>query len=451
MQARREAVKLVRINDTTHVGLWLDRYLDDQHDQRSKDQDDKGKKAEHFRSVQRRPIPKGYVEAFDRWKRTFSARDGTILVTPIEATGRIALGLGNKGVLENGLQLDHTWGVPIIPGSALKGVAAAAAHRLAQDDGWRKYLEGDKKGAASSKRGPYHAALFGQGGAARSEGDDCIGAVKFHDAWWIPRDARERPEPCLPIDLDIMTVHHADYYLGKDAAPLDTDSPNPVPFATLSGRYLLVIELTQPDIDARWLDLALDLLEEGLAELGLGAKTNAGYGRMTLVVPEKTAVELRKLHEEASLPGEVRWPRDQATLLEQPPAEQVDWLLQHGATLPDGYAFTEVAWRSVLAIHFSAALDLVKQGPQATVAAVDLDADIAALKRRRHEVQNSPVNKRDDKAVRRRRAELESLEQQLRLKESQKANQAAFVEREAAARQALEATRQAFLSWWFKE
>ena len=79
------------------------------------------------------------------------------------------------------------------------------------------------------------------------------------------------------------------------------------------------------------------------------------------------------------------------------------------------------------------------------------DADIAALKRRRQEVQNSPVNRRDDKAVRRRRAELESLEQQLRLKESQKANQAAFVEREAAARQALEATRQAFLSWWFKE
>lgn len=456
MQARRDALKHVRPNEGTHVGLWLDRYLDDQNDQRSNDsedrgqKEDKGQKAKHVLSAQNRPVPKGYPEAFDRWRQSFNAHDGTTLATPIEAKGRIALGLGNKGVLENGLQLDHTWGVPIIPGSALKGVAAAAAHLLAEGLEWRKGK------SAHDGRGAFHAALFGQGGTSRLEGGedaDTIGRVRFLDAWWIPRDDRERPLETLPIHLDIMTVHHADYYgekkdkEGQLTLPLDTDRPNPVPFATLSGRYLLVVQLTDPEDDPRWLDLALDLLEEGLAELGVGAKTNAGYGRMTLEIPESSALERREAFKESALPGEERWLRDNAPLLQKSPTEQADWLLEHGRTLPDGYGFDDTAWRGLMTSAIPTAINLLKLTPEAAASAVDLDAEIDALKRRRHEVQQTPVNKRDDKAVRRRRNELDGIEVQIKLKESQKANQAAFAEREANERRKVEERRQAFLAW----
>jgi CRISPR-associated protein Cmr6 len=449
-QARRDALRDVKLDGSTHVGLWLDRYLDFQNDQtqRAEREDgDAGRIGQHFLSVQARPIPLGYPEAYDRWRAGLSPNDGSIVATPITATGRIALGLGNKGVLENGLHLDHTWGVPVIPGSALKGVAAAAAHLLTNDREWKK------GGTAHARRGDHHAALFGQGGAARgseSGSEDCIGRVRFLDAWWIPRDDRDRPEPHLPIHLDIMTVHHAAYYQDDSGRtlPLDTDSPNPVPFATISGRFLLVLQLTDPSDDAGWLDLALDLLEEGLTELGIGAKTNAGYGRMTLSLPAKKARDLRAEFSEASRPAEDRWPRDHADVLAKSPIDQGYWLLQHGRTVPEGYGFDETRWRSLLTTHFTPAITLLKQTPDAASGAVDLDQEITDLKRKRHEVQQRPVDKRDDKAVRRRRTELDGLENQLKLKESQRSNLAAHAEREAAARRVVEAQRQAFLAWY---
>jgi hypothetical protein len=99
------------------------------------------------------------------------------------------------------------------------------------------------------------------------------GCVVFHDAWWDPAN-----HGALPLDLDVMTVHHAGYYRGDNEAPCDWDDPNPVPFVTASGAYL--VALSGP---VRWVEAAGALLANGLAELGIGAKTAAGYGRMTLV------------------------------------------------------------------------------------------------------------------------------------------------------------------------
>ena len=55
------------------------------------------------------------------------------------------------------------------------------------------------------------------------------------------------------------------------------DSPTPIPFASVTGRYLVAVEG-----DPAWCDAAMKILGLGLAELGVGAKTNAGYGRMAL-------------------------------------------------------------------------------------------------------------------------------------------------------------------------
>ena len=53
-------------------------------------------------------------------------------VDPAQATlstaGRLIVGLGSENVLETGIRLHHTYGLPIIPGSAFKGLAAHYCH-----------------------------------------------------------------------------------------------------------------------------------------------------------------------------------------------------------------------------------------------------------------------------------------------------------------------------------
>ena len=98
--------------------------------------------------------------------------------------------------------------------------------------------------------------------------------VNCHDAWWSPTPAAKE----LPIDQDVMTVHHPAYYQGRtDAEPSDMDNPVPIPFATVKGSYLVVLE--GPHL---WCEAAMEILRIGLEQTGLGAKTAAGYGRAKL-------------------------------------------------------------------------------------------------------------------------------------------------------------------------
>jgi CRISPR-associated protein Cmr6 len=170
----------------------------------------------------------------------------------------MVVGLGAESVLETSIALHRTYGVPYIPGSALKGLAAAAAHKRLEDPEWRKVKEDEKIGA-------FHRILFGD-----QEGS---GYVTFHDALWIPNGDK------LPLDLDVMTVHHPDYYQGKDnnAPPADWDSPNPVAFVSAHGKYLLALTGFE-----EWVETAMEILKEALQQDGIGAKTAAGYGRMSV-------------------------------------------------------------------------------------------------------------------------------------------------------------------------
>jgi CRISPR-associated protein Cmr6 len=74
-----------------------------------------------------------------------------------------------------------------------------------------------------------------------------------------------------------MAVHHPKYYQGTPNAPADWDQPILINFLTATGSYN--IPLTGPE---QWVDAAFEILTFALQELGIGAKTAAGYGRMTL-------------------------------------------------------------------------------------------------------------------------------------------------------------------------
>lgn len=277
--SRRSALAGVSADGTTHAGLWFDAMLAELPKKKrdgqqggDRDEADVGLLREHLDALAGRSVPAGYEAAVAAREAALRAWSGTIdgAVTRVfeaRAEGRVVVGLGAASLVETNIALQRTWGVPYIPGSALKGLASSTAHRSGDVD-WQR--------AESGRPGGKHAqVLFGDTTTA--------GVVTFHDAWWVPTGERK-----LPLDLDVMTVHHADYYM-KGAVPADWDSPNPVAFVTSRGTYLVV--LTGP---AAWVELAFRWLELGLARDGIGAKTHAGYGRMILAAklsPEEKAAK----------------------------------------------------------------------------------------------------------------------------------------------------------------
>ncbi len=170
--------------------------------------------------------------------------------------GRLAIGLGDDGVLETSITLHHTYGVPYLRGSALKGLAAAFAR--------------NRIGGMWAKNSPAYKAVFGE--------TDDAGYVTFHDALYVPGSGHNRQA----LYADIMTVHHKDYYGSGNKPPADWDEPTPVPFLSATGEYL--IALSAPENCEEWLKAAFGILKLALAEEGIGAKTSSGYGRMKLEV-----------------------------------------------------------------------------------------------------------------------------------------------------------------------
>jgi CRISPR-associated protein Cmr6 len=241
---------------SVNAGLWLARYL--------LAQTGEGANLEAKEAKEKLISQAGRIVESNLYRQAFDARRAQLLEPTAgrvaqgrtaQSAGRIVIGIGDKGALEVGLTLEHTWGVPVLPGSALKGLAASAARKFG-GDAW----QADQ---------PSYLALFGD--------TDERGFVTFHDAWRAPKS------DLAVVALDVMTVHHAEYYGGSQdggdvIAPADTDSPIPVSFMTVHGDFLVVVEAQ----DASWCDAALRFLEMGLRDLGIGAKTNAGYGRMKL-------------------------------------------------------------------------------------------------------------------------------------------------------------------------
>lgn len=280
MSSRRDSLKALAPGRSTHAGLWLDRFISDLA------RKSEGAVALHIEEVLTRiRVPEDYRLHYERWKKHVQDLPPRTLTAEARVDGRMVVGLGSESALETSIALHRAYGVPIIPGTALKGLASATADKHV-GGGWSRTSTGrssDGQGAPAPAReaGDNHRVVFGDTTAA--------GYVTFHDALWIP------DETALPLDRDVMTVHHAEYYGGRDIPPAEWDNPNPVAFVTARGRYLLAV--TGPE---RWADAAMTLLKLGLARDGIGAKTAAGYGRMTVqyeALAEREEKEARRAAE----------------------------------------------------------------------------------------------------------------------------------------------------------
>ena len=217
-----------------------------------------------------------YRVAFSRWLDSVPKATSERL----DVQGRLIVGLGGDNVLETGIALHHTYGVPMIPGSALKGLTAHYCDQVwgLADPKFRK-----ARGKKDEAIGAYHEVLFGA--------TDDSGHITFHDAWIIPDSIRA--DGTSGLVLDVMTPHHSDYYSDKTyesgakkgdlIPPTDFDDPTPITFLSVAGAFHIAVSCdVLGEAEGHWAKLAFDLLKEALREWGVGGKTSSGYGRLTV-------------------------------------------------------------------------------------------------------------------------------------------------------------------------
>jgi CRISPR-associated protein Cmr6 len=251
--ARRDALSDVGIHAAGNPGLVMDRY--------AVRIDDPDHRNEAYRNSigATQGLQVLYKEAFERWQKGLINAETTVVRTG--RTGRLLIGSGET-VYETSLRFHSTYGFPYIPGSALKGLASSYAHNV-----WACPDRGGDVGFGID--GKNYEVLFGS--------QKTSGLIIFHDAWLMPNSLLQA------MQLDILTVHYPEYYRGKaaDRHDIETDEPNPIPFVSIQGSFLLAISAIVEQEAARpWVRLARELLLEALAEWGVGAKTSAGYGRL---------------------------------------------------------------------------------------------------------------------------------------------------------------------------
>lgn len=246
----REALRqLYRDACDAHPGLLIQRgyavYDSDTEDGRKA-------KTAHLRRICAIAPASFYHNAYQRWRQA-TADPGRFRQVELALESRLFIGLTGGGMLETGCAISHSYGMPYIPGSSVKG--------------------GTRAQVGASRFGREHAAVLAElfGADADLEGSHpqgLSGLVSFHDAWWVPGSADK------PLVEEIVTSHHLDYYGSEGATPAtDFDSPVPNAQIAVQGRFLFVLEGPPA-----WLDLAEQMLIAALSGRGIGAKTRTGYG-----------------------------------------------------------------------------------------------------------------------------------------------------------------------------
>ncbi|MGQ9588959.1 MAG: type III-B CRISPR module RAMP protein Cmr6 [Planctomycetota bacterium] len=289
----RKALRTVYKSDgpPAHLGLGYETWAPIAEDGKVADTD----RAHWLDTLCNQKVNQDYAQAFERWRASFR-RDGDRFFE-LAVASRLLVGHGNPSATDVGLTIHRTWGTPMIPGSALKGMLAHYVDAVYGPES----LSGDESEAPADEkerfryRGPVrrgtrvlrgpgdvYRAIFGAPDADQDDEDRssgrqagaASGRVTFHDALYVPGSAPSDQ----PFARDVITVHQKTYYDSAGRSwPNDYDDPNPVAFLTVRRgvRFLLVLS-GPPD----WTELARKLLIDALRDWGVGGKTSSGYGRL---------------------------------------------------------------------------------------------------------------------------------------------------------------------------
>jgi CRISPR-associated protein Cmr6 len=234
----QQLMSLQQANNTTHASLRY--HLEDEVRELTE---------EFVGTLKVSARPAVFTAYANEW-RTLCQSSNEYSLVEAKVVGRLNAGLGNASIHEVGFSFHHTFGVPYLPGSTIKGWLAAFA---------KQHVNGLPQDVRET--------MFGT--------QDQSGIVTFHDA--LPKS-----KDTIEIATDIVNPHQKYYYRGThNDAPSDMDSPIPVRFVTVvkGTTFYLPIQCAHPE----YRRVAINLLKLALEHSAIGAKTNAGYGRMQFV------------------------------------------------------------------------------------------------------------------------------------------------------------------------
>ncbi len=200
--------------------------------------------------------------------------------------GRLAINLADSLIRNAGIALDRLFGMPYVPGSAVKGAARATA------------LE-----EVMAAEGEERARLFDLFRCVFGTADN---DYKPHEELAVFRDILgDRPAnlrgsvaflPAYPVSeakmvVDLTNVHFPEYYRTGASADLKRENPQPNPFPCVESgaRFAFCLVLTGNDHAPELLPAAERWLIQALTVRGLGAKTAAGYGWFSIEPPRVIA------------------------------------------------------------------------------------------------------------------------------------------------------------------
>ena len=194
--------------------------------------------------------------------------EGTDVPLTCTVDWRLIVGLGNESVYETSMTLHHIYGIPYIPGQAVKGLLRS----------WLILEKFQTEEAALKDNG--FCKIFGCP-AGSIDDKAWQGNVYFFDAFptALNKDS---------IQLDIMNPHYAPYYSEKKP-PADYHNPIPVTFLTVQNtefEFFVGVKndpnkhkITEGKFSGKAiLQVVQEELKNALSQHGLGAKTAVGYG-----------------------------------------------------------------------------------------------------------------------------------------------------------------------------
>ena len=182
----------------------------------------------------------------------FAKQDIKLYCIDATVNWRLVVGLGSEHVQETNMTLHHIYGIPYIPGSAVKGVLR---HWWLQEN--EDFI--DNKGKIDEKLALKDADFLTVFGSQEQRGK-----VQFLDAY--PKNVN--------FATDIMNPHYPDYYSGNKP-PTDHQNPVPINFLTVEETTFRFVFLAK---DQKPLDELKKRFQKTLKIKGIGAKTAVGYG-----------------------------------------------------------------------------------------------------------------------------------------------------------------------------
>jgi len=194
----------------------------------------------------------------------------------LQNSWRMMVGMGNESVYEVSLTFHHIYGIPYIPGQALKGITRSwfIQNNLPSNFDYSQKHAGEKLDKYFVENFEEYREIFGNSKTDKIA--EQSGKVIFFDAF---------PVKNVKIEKDIMTPHYAPYYsdTSNTIPPADYFNPVPIDFITVANtrfKFVIGIKPNVPKQKANELiNKVENLLKEALKEHGIGAKTAVGYGR----------------------------------------------------------------------------------------------------------------------------------------------------------------------------